>query len=245
MVGARRRPRRSSGAPVRLEDVARQAGVSTASVSRAPYAPNLVSLALRDRIAEATRDLKWMAKALASLRTRTIDVMIPTLSHQNFAALIEARQHDLGAAQYTLILCRINVTAELRLIQARKLVEQGVECLVLVGEAQPEGLFDLLKSQNVPYVITYTCGRGKTHTCIGFDSCTAAANLTEHLLELGHGDFRMVAHESEGNGRNPAAHRLCAEHTSVSMDRHKATALRAREQPAHRQRTRRDAQDSG
>jgi LacI family transcriptional regulator len=127
--------------------------------------------------------------------------MIPTISHQNFAILIEALQHDLGAAHYTLILCCIDVSAELRLRQARKLVEQGVECLVLVGEDQPDGLFELLTSQNVPYVITYTCGRGNTHTCIGFDNCAAAAKLTEHLLELGHRDFGMVAHEILGNDR--------------------------------------------
>jgi LacI family transcriptional regulator len=205
IVRARRRPRGSIGAPVRLEDVARQAGVSTASVSRALNTPNLVSPELRDRIAQATQELKWVpngvAKALASHRTRTIGVMIPTLSHQNFATLIEALQHDLGAAHYTLILCCIDVPADLRLLQARKLVEQGVECLVLVGEAQPEGLFDLLRSQNVPYVITYTSGRDKAHTCIGFDNYAAAVKLTEHLLEQGHRDFGMVAHETEGNDR--------------------------------------------
>jgi LacI family transcriptional regulator, galactose operon repressor len=202
---ARRRPRRSSGASVKLEDVARQAGVSTASVSRALNTPNLVSPELRDRIARAAMDLKWVpngvAKALASLRTRTIGVMIPTLSHQNFAILIEALQHDLAAARYTLILCCIDVSEELRLQQARKLVEQGVECLVLVGEEQPDGLFELLKSQNVPYVITYTSGRDKTHTCIGFDNYVASVQLTEHLLELGHRNFGMVAHESRGNDR--------------------------------------------
>ncbi len=93
------------------------------------------------------------------------------------------------------------MAAELRLLQARTLVEQGVECLVLVGESQPHGLFDLLHSQHVPYVITYTSGRAGSHICIGFDNHAAAAALTEHLLGLGHRDFAMVAHESEANDR--------------------------------------------
>jgi LacI family transcriptional regulator len=201
----RRRPRRGEDAPVRLEDVARQAGVSTASVSRALNTPNLVSAELRDRIAQVAMDLNWVpngiAKALASLRTRTIGVMIPTLSHQNFATLIEALQKDLGAAHYTLILCCVDIADSLRLRQARKLIEQGIECLVLVGEAQPEALFELLKSRNVPYIITYTSGRDPRHTCIGFDNYAASAKLAQHLLELGHRDFGMVAHEAEGNDR--------------------------------------------
>jgi LacI family transcriptional regulator len=188
-----------------LEDVARYAGVSTASVSRALNTPDLVSQALRDRITQAAQDLKWVpngvAKALASLRTRTVGVMIPTLSHQNFAILIEALQQDLAAAHYTLILCCMDVAEELRLQQARKLVERGVEYLVLVGEAHPDALFDLLQSQNVPYVITYTSGRDERHTCIGFDNYVASAKLTEHLLELGHRDFGMITHDSEENDR--------------------------------------------
>jgi LacI family transcriptional regulator len=200
-----RRPRRSGNAAVKLEDVARYAGVSTASVSRALNAPNLVSPGLRDRIAQAAQDLKWVpngvAKALASLRTRTIGVMIPTLSHQNFATLIEVLQHDLAAAQYTLILCCMGQSEELRVQQARKLVEQGIECLVLVGEAHPDALFDLLRSQNVPYVITYTSGRSRQHTCIGFDNYAASFKVTRHLLELGHVNFGMIAHATPDNDR--------------------------------------------
>jgi len=56
-VAARRRPRGAGNATVRQEDVARQAGVSTASVSRALNSPNLVSQELRDRITRATREL--------------------------------------------------------------------------------------------------------------------------------------------------------------------------------------------
>jgi LacI family transcriptional regulator len=167
--------------------------------------PNLVSLELRERIALAVQELKWVpngvAKALASLRTRTVGVMIPTLSHQNFATLIEALQQGLGAAHYTLLLCCVEASAELRLQQARKLVEHGIECLVLVGEAQPPALFDLLKSQNVPYIITYTTSREGAHTCIGFDNYAAAARITEYLLELGHRNFGIVAHNSADNDR--------------------------------------------
>ena len=204
-LSVRRRPRRSNSAAVRLEDVARLAGVSTASVSRALNAPDLVSLELRERIGRAVQELQWVpngvAKALASLRTRTVGVMIPTLSHQNFATLIEALQQGLGAAQYTLLLCCVETSAELRLQQARKFVEQGVECLVLVGEAQPPALFELLQSRKVPYVITYTAGRSGAHTCIGFDNYAAATRITRHLLDLGHRNFGMVAHNRQDNDR--------------------------------------------
>lgn len=204
-AGPQRRQRRTGGTTVQLRDVARQAGVSTASVSRAVNTPDLVSPELRDRITRAAQELKWVpngvAKALASLRTRTVGAIIPTLSHQNFANLIEELQHDLGKANYTLILGCVEKSDQLRLNQARKLIEQGVECLVLVGEAQPAGMFELLASQDIPYVITYTAGRESGHPCIGFDNFLAATQLADHLLGLGHRNFGMVAHETEANDR--------------------------------------------
>jgi LacI family transcriptional regulator len=201
----RRRARRSGSATVRLEDVARLAGVSTASVSRALNAPDLVSEELRERIARAVHELQWVpnaaAKALASLRTRTVGVMIPTLSHQNFATLIEALQQRLSEARYTLFLCCVEASPELRLHQARKLVEQGIECLVLVGEAQPPALFELLTLRKVPYVITYTSGRTGAHPCIGFDNYAASVRMTQYLLDLGHRNFSMIAHKTQDNDR--------------------------------------------
>src|SRR3954447_8070072 len=98
----RRRIRKASSSAVKLEDVARLAQVSTASVSRTLNSPHLVSQHLRERVMKAVAELNWVpngpAKALASLRTRTVGALIPTLGHQNFAALVEQMQRDLGAA---------------------------------------------------------------------------------------------------------------------------------------------------
>lgn len=196
---------RGGGTGVKARDVARLAGVSTASVSRALNTPDLVSTELRERVRQAMQELNWVpngvAKALASLRTRTVGILIPTLGHQNFATLIEALQRGLGAAQDTLLLGCVESSLQLRVEQARKMVEHGIECLVLVGEAQPPALFELLRSQNVPYVVTYTSGRGQGHTCIGFDNYAASARTTQHLLDLGHRDFGMIGHASECNDR--------------------------------------------
>lgn len=207
--GSRRiqgRARKASSAPVRLADVARYAGVSTASVSRAINEPQLVSTALRERVTRAAQVLNWVpngaAKALASLQSRTIGAVIPTLGHQNFAILVEALQQELAKANYTLVLgCVESAATEVRVQLGRKMVERGVDCLVLVGEAQPTALLELLKTQRVPYVITYTSGKIAGNTCIGFDNYLASARITRHLLELGHRRFAMIAASPEGNDR--------------------------------------------
>jgi LacI family transcriptional regulator len=202
---ASKRARKSGANPVRLSDVAQLAKVSPASVSRVFNDPDLVSADLRQRVLRAAQVLNWVpngaAKALASLRTRTIGVLIPTLSHQNFANLIESLQRHLGKAQYTLILGCIEPDPTMHLQQARKMVERGVDWMVLVGEAQPPALIELLKAHNVPYVMTYTNGRNPENICIGFDNYAAASTITRHLLDLGHTRFGLIAHQFDINDR--------------------------------------------
>lgn len=191
--------------PPRLADVARRAHVSSATVSRVLNEPDLVSEQVRGRVFRAIEELKWIpngaAKALASARSGTIGILIPTLGHQNFGVLIDALQRALGKEHYTLLLGSVETSPGLRVQQARKMVERGIECLVLIGEAHPPALFDLLDAYRVPCVITYTSGRDARNTCIGFDNYKAAAALTRHLLDLGHRDFGMIAHMVEGNDR--------------------------------------------
>jgi LacI family transcriptional regulator len=200
-----KRARKPGANPVRLSDVAQLAKVSPASVSRVFNDPELVSDDVRHRVLRAAEVLNWVpngaAKALATLRTRTIGVLIPTLSHPNFAALIEGLQRQLGKAQYTLILACIEADPAMHLQQARKMVERGIDWMVLLGEAQPPALIELLKSHKVPFLITYTSGRNSDYVCIGIDNYAAAAQVTQHLLDLGHTRFAMLVHRFESNDR--------------------------------------------
>jgi len=201
----RRRLRRSSDATIKLTDVARLAGVSTATASRALNSPSKVLPETRERVEAAIRSLNWIphgaAKALASHRTRTVGALIPTLGHQMITAMIEALQQDLGDAGYTLLLGRPELSPERTLRQASKMLEHGIEALVLMGEAQPPELMEFLHRRNVFYVIGYTSGRHGMHNCIGFDNYVEMARLTQYLLELGHTRFGLLTRSYEGNDR--------------------------------------------
>lgn len=201
----RRRVRKQSPSSSKLADVARVAGVSTATASRAINAPAKVNEETRERVFEAIRSLNWIphgaAKALASLRTRTVGALIPTLGHQTIMSMIETIQQDLGDAGYTLILGKPEPQAERTLRQASKMVEHGVECLILMGEEQPKLLTEFLRSRKVFHVIAYTSGRHGAQNCIGFDNFLEMSRLTEYLLGLGHRDFAIITRAYEGNDR--------------------------------------------
>jgi LacI family transcriptional regulator len=196
--------RRSVG----LRDVARLARVSTATVSRAMNNPDSVSEELRARIASVVRHLGWVphgaARALATRRTGAIGAIFPTLTHGDFARAIQALQDELSRNGYTLLLACSEYDIEQEYQQARKLVERGVDALILVGENHHDELPSFLTQQKVLSVNTFVYS-SKTHgTCVGPDNHNALYRLTNYLLDLGHRRFGVIAQSTANNDRAQA-----------------------------------------
>jgi LacI family transcriptional regulator len=197
-------PRGSIG----LRDVARVAGVSTATVSRAVNDPDLVSEELRTRINSVIRHFGWVpsgaARALATRKTGTIGAVFPTLTQGDFPRAIQALQHELSQGGYTLLLACSEYKPEQEYQQVRKLIERGVEALILVGEAHAPELIDFLRARNVLYVNSFVYNP-KTHgTCIGPDNRQALYRMTKYLIDLGHRRFGVVAQSTLNNDRAQA-----------------------------------------
>jgi LacI family transcriptional regulator len=193
---------------VGLRDVARVAGVSTATVSRAMNNPEAVSEELRARIASVVRHLGWVphgaARALATRRTGTIGAVFPTLAHGDFARAIQALQSELSGSGYTLLLACSEYNLEQEYQQVRKLIERGVDALLLVGEAHHGDLSELLTKNRIPYVNTFVYNPTTHGTCVGPDNRKALHRLTDYLIGLGHKSFGVVAQSTDNNDRAQA-----------------------------------------
>ncbi len=197
----RRRARKPASPTKTLADVAELAGVSTASVSRALNDGYGVSAEMKQRVERAVEALGWVpngaAKALASQRTRIVGVLLPTLEFPKFGTVVEGLQRYLSSRGYTLLIACTEQGEDSAMKQALKMVEGGVECLVLVGLTQPPALLPYLSERNIPTVITYTAGSEETGATpglrvIGFDNKSAMEQVVDHLLELGHRDFGCI-----------------------------------------------------
>lgn len=211
------RLRRGSGRAV-LEDVAKLAGVSTATVSRAFNEPDRVSAAVRERVSAAARTLNWIpnaaGRALASTRTHIAGAIIPTLDEQVFASQIGGMQAVLAERGITLFLGCANYNPRQALAQVHAMLGRGVEALAIVGERHPPALHDVLEHAGVPYVLTYAYRPESPYPCIGFDNHAAFVVLTEHLLALGHRRIALLIQPLAYNDR--AVARVAGVHTALT-----------------------------
>jgi len=193
-------PRRSSA-----RDVARLAGVSTATVSRALNLPEQVDPATLLRVRRAIHKLRYVpfgaARALRSQRTQMIGAVVPSFDYALYARTTSALQRALDERGYSLVLAahHYDLATEVRLTE--QLVRHGVDAFAFVGIDHDPALFRLLDDHGGPYVLTWGVDPAGRHPSVGFDNHAAARAVTEHLVKLGHRRLGLVSAPLEGNDR--------------------------------------------
>lgn len=193
----------SSPARARIEDVARAAGVSTATVSRAFSQPERLRRETREQVAEAVTRLGYVpnaaGRALALGRTMTVGCIVPTLDHAIFARSTHALQRTLDGEGYQLLVASHNYDPRSETALARALMERGVDALVLVGAEHDPGLWKALRQWRRPALLTWACD--PRLPSVGFDNHGIGQLGTQHLLELGHRRIGMIAGHLRHNDR--------------------------------------------
>lgn len=189
----------------RLSDVARAAGVSLATASRALAESSLVRDDTRERVRKLARMLGYLphgaARALATRRSRTIGAVFPPVDNPIFAAATQALAHELAAAGYTLLLATHEYDPEAEIGAMRALLERGVDGMVLIGMDHNPALYELISRSGVPYELTWSLDYAGHHHCVGIAHRLASVRITQHLLDLGHREFAVIAGFTAHNDR--------------------------------------------
>ena len=173
-----------------LEDVARLAGVSLGSASRALSIPDQVKPATLEKVRLAVAQLGYVrngaAQALASRRTRMIATIYPTLSNPIFSVSIHELQQTLWKSGYQLLVASHEYEPEREIDLLRTIVERGVDALVLVGTDHSSEVFELARQYALPYVMTWSIDGSNYPHCVGFSYYDAAFDLASLVVKMGH-----------------------------------------------------------
>lgn len=191
--------------PATLRQIAREAGVSVATVSRALRQPQTVSPETRNRILELMTQHHYVpdarAAALSSRRTGLVGLLVPTLSNSIYAAFAEAVQNRLQAAGRSLLIANTNYDEQLEGQIVRTLVESRVEGVIFTGYRRDAAIYQLLRHYRIPFVVTWSVSRSPDVPAISFDNRDAARAATSTLLALGHRRIGLICGVSKLNDR--------------------------------------------
>lgn len=199
------------GAAATLADVARQAGVSTATVSRFLNQPSLLRPDKRVKVEAAIQALGYiphgMARSLASARSRMVGAVFPRINSILFGSFFGELQRRLGEAGYLLVIASSEYTMEIEEVQIRELLARGVDALVLVGHEHTPATWRMLEQADIPIIVTWTWRDDRAETAqIAFSNPESTAAITDHVIGLGHTRIGFLSGRLRGNDR--AAGRL-------------------------------------
>ena len=190
---------------ITIDQVAKQAGVSTATVSRVFNKPETVSKELKTKIERVIKKLGYIpnagARSLMLKRSGSIGVIVPTLDHAIFAQGLAEFQRELSHADYQMVVASTNYDPDVEAKQIRNLLLQGVEGIAMFGSSQKIEALKLLKTRELPYIHIGTLNAPLNGFTSGFDNKLAIQLGVNYLIKLGHKNFGMIAGITTNNDR--------------------------------------------
>lgn len=192
-----------------IEAVAREAGVSVATVSRVFNAPDLVRAPTREKVEKVALRLGYRANAsaqtLRTQRSKVIGVVLPTLLNPVFAECLEGIAATAAEHGYSII----PVTTSYRLADEEaavaRLAARSVDGMVLVvANPAASPALQRLQAAKLPYVLAYN--RHAKHPCVSVDHEAAVADVVHRLVARGHRRIAMVSGQLSASDRAQQRH---------------------------------------
>lgn len=209
---------------VRLKDIAYRAGCSVMTVSKALRDAKDISVATKARIKDLAEEMGYVPDAAAAgLRTRStrlLGLVISTLTNPIFARMVMAIEEWAYQHGYAVLLMHSHNDPPREEQCIRRLLSRRVDGLFISPASRMETsakIFEELQSSGTPTVILGS--RAKfcaSFPCVESDDAAASANVTRHLLELGHRRIAFFA----GPQVSPWAHDRFAGYKKALREAH-------------------------
>ena len=173
-----------------IKDVARKAGVSTATVSHVINETRFVSEELRARVYKAMEELDYrpnaIARSLRRKRTQNIGMIVPDVAYPFLAEVARGMEDRSFALGYSAILCESNSDPERETACIDLLRAKQVDGIVFVAGGESSTHVWALIERRIPVVV---CDRelpGVEVDTVIADNVGSGYQGTEHLIRLGH-----------------------------------------------------------
>ncbi|WLD93838.1 LacI family DNA-binding transcriptional regulator [Alkalihalobacillus sp. AL-G] len=185
-------------ASITIKDIAKETGVSIATVSRVLNNTGYASEEIREKVLSTAMRLNYLpnavARSLKNEKTNTIGVVIPDITNSYFMQISKGIEDTIHQYGYNLIFGSGNEHSKKESEMLQVLFEKRVDAIVLATSGGNEEIIEKIKKSGIPIVLIDRKINGKEHDLdlVIEDNIEAAYELTKHLLDLGHTRIGVV-----------------------------------------------------
>lgn len=182
---------------VSIKDIAKAAGVSHSTVSRALSDSSLVKAETKARIQRLAQEMGYtpdaIARSLVTKRTATIGLVVTTIADPFIAEVAQGVEETALDNGYSVILCDCNAEPERELASVRTLQEKRVDAIIVTSSRVGNLYVPLLEELGVPIVLVNNQHEGSYVYSVRIDNLAGGRLAGEYLLSLGHRHITYIA----------------------------------------------------
>ncbi|AVQ33280.1 catabolite control protein A [Staphylococcus muscae] len=204
---------------VTIYDVAREANVSMATVSRVVNGNQNVKPATRNKVNEVIQRLNYrpnaVARGLASKRTTTVGVIIPDISNIYYSELARGIEDIATMYKYHTIISNSDDDPKKEGEIFNNLLSKQVDGIIFLGGTITEEIQEQIKKASIPVVVSGTNGKEADVASVNIDFVKASEEVTERLLDSGAKKFAYI-----GGGYSKVAQEEVAKGLKNTLQKH-------------------------
>lgn len=189
---------------ISIEDIARRAGVSHSTVSRALRDNPLISPKVREEIKQIAQEMSYVPNAIAqslqTQRTNTIGVVVTSIADPFFAEVVEGIEQIASSAGLSVLLSASHRDVEQEIAAIDNFYRRRVDGILVADSRISKQHAKQLAQIAVPTVLINSQTEEQTEVfhSVAIDDCLGARLAVEHLVSLGHTSIGYIGVGNRG-----------------------------------------------
>ncbi|MBA5851438.1 LacI family DNA-binding transcriptional regulator [Clostridium sp. cel8] len=188
-----------------IKDVAKEAGVSIATVSRVLNDVDVVNEETKKKVVEAIAKLGYrpniIARSLKTQRTKTIGIIIPDISNQFYPEIVRGAEDVANIYDYNIMLCNTDMDSEKEMEYLRVMKEKMVDGILYMSASLKTTILDLIKQLQLPMVLVETANDADDISSVTIDNKKAAYDGVKYLIDKGNKKIAYIGiNQDNANG---------------------------------------------
>ena len=184
-----------------IKDVAKEAGVSIATVSRVLNDVDVVNEETKKKVIEAIKKLKYrpniVARSLKTQKTSTIGIIIPDISNQIYPEIVRGAEDVANIYMYNIILCNTDLDMEKELEYLKVLKEKMVDGVIYMSNSLEGETLELINDLNLTMVLVETRDKDNKLPSVTIDNKNAAVEAVEYLINKGNKKIAYIGNRDD------------------------------------------------
>ena len=179
-----------------IKDVAKEAGVSIATVSRVLNDIDVVNEETKKKVQEAIKKLGYrpniVARSLKTQRTRTIGIIVPDISSQVYPEIVRGAEDVANIYKYNVMLCNSDCDGEKEKEYLKVLKEKMVDGVLYMSSSLEQDTLDLINELDIKTILVETSNKDNALPSVSIDNVSGAYEATKYLLDKGRKNIAFI-----------------------------------------------------